>query len=422
MHIEKHILVVQSENSLRSALVKWLQYEGYQVAEALSGRVAIEGLVKESTQLIICEHLLCESDGFDFLRALRADEKTWRIPILVINIWLGDPSRYGEGKGSAVGWLKKPAVYRTLKKAILQQIALPYKEPSEVLVVSNTAGGGARLQAWTFDGIIRQAKTRSCVDKNKLVSMPDVKEETSLETLSLSSSSSLFKKAQVDDLLLFGRGEGMFPLAKAATPAGSFFKRDKVVQDIEAHQKRLKNDFYCKRLDLLRRQSSRSRTFENLMPSLIGTANRIAEIYNRKEDLSISAEDGLYLMNDHHFERLVEELVDNAFKYSKNGDSVEVAWYVQDGGAFLVVRNESAGTITADLIKLQLAIRENTPASHYDKWGLRIAGKIAQLYGGNIAIGSSHPHEWSIKIFFPDIAETDFERCKAAVTGTPFPC
>ncbi len=420
MHIEKHILVVQSENLLRAALVKWLQHEGYETAEALSGRVAMEEAVREPIQLIICEHLVCESDGFDFLGALQADEKARRIPVLVLNIWLGDMSRYGVGEASAEGWLNKPAVRRIMKKAILRQIDLPYKEHSEVMVMSNTAGGGARLQAWIFDGLVRQAKMRASLEENNCANVENAHPEAVLETLSSLSPLSLIKETAVDDLLLSGRGEGTFPLAKAAIPAGSIFKRDKVVNDIQAHQKRLKNGFYCKRLDLLRRQSSRSRTFENLMPSLMSTANRIAEVYHRKEDLSISAEDGLYLMNDHHFERLVEELVDNAFKYSKAGDAVEVAWYVQDSGAFLVARNEGTGGAPDDLIKLQLALRENIPADHCNQWGLRIAGKIAGLYGGNIAIGSSHPNEWSVKVFFPNMAETDFEHCKAAVTGTPF--
>lgn len=61
-----------------------LEKEGWVVAEAENGRVALERVAENRPELIVLDLMMPEMDGFAFLEALR-DREAWRsIPIVVV--------------------------------------------------------------------------------------------------------------------------------------------------------------------------------------------------------------------------------------------------------------------------------------------------------------------------------------------------
>jgi CheY-like chemotaxis protein len=80
----KPILVVEDDAAMREMLSRTLAKEGWKVAEAANGKVALEQVGREVPGMILLDLLMPVMDGFAFLKELR-NEADWRdIPVLVI--------------------------------------------------------------------------------------------------------------------------------------------------------------------------------------------------------------------------------------------------------------------------------------------------------------------------------------------------
>lgn len=67
-----HILVVDDEPSIRDAVSTALRYEGFDVAEAATGRLALRRVSERSPDVIILDVMLPDIDGIQVCRRLRA--------------------------------------------------------------------------------------------------------------------------------------------------------------------------------------------------------------------------------------------------------------------------------------------------------------------------------------------------------------
>jgi Amt family ammonium transporter len=78
------ILIVEDDQSIRQILRRTLEKEGWQVAEAENGRVALEHMDKNTPELILLDLMMPEMDGFQFIAELRKVLAWHSIPVIVI--------------------------------------------------------------------------------------------------------------------------------------------------------------------------------------------------------------------------------------------------------------------------------------------------------------------------------------------------
>lgn len=77
------ILIVEDESALQKTLGDMLTKDGYEVVKALDGEIGL-GLAKsELPNLIILDLILPKMNGFEVLKALKADPNTKTIPVIV---------------------------------------------------------------------------------------------------------------------------------------------------------------------------------------------------------------------------------------------------------------------------------------------------------------------------------------------------
>jgi DNA-binding NtrC family response regulator len=77
-----HILIIDDETAIRSALKEILEYESYTVKEAEDGPSALKILEKESFDLIFCDIKMPRMDGLEVLEKIR--EKEIESPVVII--------------------------------------------------------------------------------------------------------------------------------------------------------------------------------------------------------------------------------------------------------------------------------------------------------------------------------------------------
>ncbi len=78
------VLVVDDEPANRQTLRYMLENEGFGVAEAENGRVALESLERTRPSAILLDLMMPEMDGFEFVARLRGREEWRTIPVVVV--------------------------------------------------------------------------------------------------------------------------------------------------------------------------------------------------------------------------------------------------------------------------------------------------------------------------------------------------
>ncbi len=80
----KRILFVEDEPALQKTLGLALEQEGYEIKSALDGELGL-ALAKElKPDLILLDLILPKRDGFEVLDALKNEESTKEIPVIVL--------------------------------------------------------------------------------------------------------------------------------------------------------------------------------------------------------------------------------------------------------------------------------------------------------------------------------------------------
>lgn len=78
------ILIVEDNHALASGVALHLRGEGYEVFVAESGTKALAIARKRAPRLVVLDLTLPDMDGFDVLRAIRADDELAAVPVLIL--------------------------------------------------------------------------------------------------------------------------------------------------------------------------------------------------------------------------------------------------------------------------------------------------------------------------------------------------
>ena len=82
--MSRKVLVVDDEEVIRKFLKINLVNWGYEVREAVDGAEALEQLKLDDFDLLICDIIMPNKDGWEVLKEMRSDPKTKDIPVIVL--------------------------------------------------------------------------------------------------------------------------------------------------------------------------------------------------------------------------------------------------------------------------------------------------------------------------------------------------
>jgi DNA-binding NarL/FixJ family response regulator len=114
----KKILVIEDEPEMRRNITTLLRYHTYEPIAAGNGREGIEAARREKPDLILCDVMMPELDGYGVLRALQTDPLLARTPFIFLTAkGEKDDLRSGMNLG-ADDYLTKPVANADLVQAI----------------------------------------------------------------------------------------------------------------------------------------------------------------------------------------------------------------------------------------------------------------------------------------------------------------
>jgi CRP-like cAMP-binding protein/CheY-like chemotaxis protein len=127
--MNKKVLIIEDNNDIRENVVEILELAGYEVADANNGKTGVDLAIKNPPDIILCDIMMPELDGYGVLYLLNKNPQTCAIPFIFLT---AKAERMDLRKGMEMGaddYLTKPfddmdllnAIESRLKKQEIQK-------------------------------------------------------------------------------------------------------------------------------------------------------------------------------------------------------------------------------------------------------------------------------------------------------------
>jgi len=158
----KKILVIEDEPEMRRNIVTILRLEGFGPIAAENGRIGVEVANKEWPDLILCDVMMPELDGYGVIKALHNEPATMNIPFIFLTAKGERTDVRGGMNLGADDYLTKPVDKAELLRAIRARLAradqlgrrdfTPNFDSAEPLVKLGLSPRVAEVLLWVAQG------------------------------------------------------------------------------------------------------------------------------------------------------------------------------------------------------------------------------------------------------------------------------
>ncbi len=356
----KSILVIEDEPQIRANLQEVLTLSKFDATVASNGLAGIDMAQTMLPDLIICDVSMPELDGHDVIRILRKDKNTANIPFIFLTGQTEHTERRTGMELGASDYLTKPFHRDELLRVIKLQLEKKANADRQTEEKLNLLRSNINLSLphelhTPLNGIIGSAEL--LIRDDELMSTADRLE--------------MARQIRDSGIRLYRLTHNFLLYAELEMRANSN-DRDQIIQ-INRHHR-----------------SPAQRIITH-------AAERIAKQHNRSLDLHLEVENQLLPISEQKLTKVIEELLDNAFKFSPENSPVYVIAHHFEDLYNLDVIDMGRG-MTAEQIANLGAYMQFDRQRHEQQGaglGLIIAKRIIELYGGELSIRSI-PHQESI--------------------------
>jgi signal transduction histidine kinase len=361
---QPRILVIDDEVLFREATTIALQRKGYETLEAGDGVDGGEVARRVLPDLIICDVNMERLDGYGLLTNLRKDPATATIPFILMT---GMSDAAGMRRGMELGaddYLPKPFTAPQLFSAVEARLAKHHvlKQSAEKKLAHLRANLSLALpheMITPLNGIFGLAE----ILKSEAESL-SVEEVADYGNTILQSAERLHRTVQ--NFLLFGKLE---------------------IQASDGDT-----------LRSLRQQVTTE------VPALIETrARHLAKNAGRLPDVSLRVTDGRAAIGSDLLTKLVDELIDNALKFSKPGTPIRISVEIMDQKMVVAVSDRGCGMSADDVASIGAysQFHRDNREQQGSGLGLAIAGRIAELHNGTLRVQSQVDAGTTVSVTLP---------------------
>lgn len=360
----KKILVIDDEEWLRDMVQLALRQKGFEVIQAENGAVGIELARKELPDLVLCDVNMERVDGYLTLSALRSEPATAAIPFILMT---GLADHAGMRHGMELGaddYLPKPFTLEALYAAV-----------------------EARLQKAQA---LRQAAEKNLADLRANISLMLPHE----------------MRTPLNGILAYGE---ILASGAETLPPKEVADMGQVIYDSGKRLERLIENFLIyAQIEMIGADAQKLNALRGQAPDFPAElvaqhAQAQARAAGRSPDLLLDLADAPVAMSADYLGKIVDELVQNAFKFSSAGTAVSVRLASGPQGVALAVTDRGRG-FSPDQVGLIGAYMQFDRKLHEQQGlglGLVIAKRLAELHGGTLAIQSEPGASTTVTVQLP---------------------
>jgi DNA-binding response OmpR family regulator len=341
-------LIIEDDQTLRKQMAQVLRFEGFEALEAEDGNLGVAAAISSIPDLVVCDIMMPGLDGFGVLQALLDNPATALIPFIFLTALVaGHDRRHGMEEG-ADDYITKPYNPDALVSSVRRRLEKRNRQIEE-----------SRLRA----------------EEVSLAVAASVPLEV-LETLDrITTFTNLLA------LKYAGQDNQVAAMHQSVVEESVRLRRIMRRLHLYAQLPQL----YANRFELVRTgQSTTARAVLKLV------ARAVCRTWKREMDLVIQSELVNLPLGEEYLVLLVEELVDNACKFSVPGTPIDVKGHGEREFWSLTVSNHGTG-MNADQISRIGAFKQFWTGSRKPQGlglGLALTQSVARLHGCEFAIES----------------------------------
>jgi signal transduction histidine kinase len=343
----KKILVIEDELLLRQGIAEILNFEGFNVLEAPNGEKGILAALHDTPDLVLCDIMMPLMDGHEVLYQIRCHDSTKLIPFIFMTALAERSDQRSGMELGADDYLTKPFTREELLSAVNTQ----FRKSND-----QTEQAESKLNELR-NSIIRHLPHELLTPLNGMMVYGELLKDYP-ETLTLADlpeigkniySSALRLNHLIQNYLIYSQLELRNPIARQENP----------LKDVK-----LKCD---------------------------QVALEVASRYERMNDLQLETTEGLLYMGETEFVKIVEEMTDNAFKFSTQGSPVTIRCGFQSGNFFFQVEDLGRGISAANISRIgaYMQFKREQLEQQGSGLGLIISKRLIEMHKGELLIEST---------------------------------
>jgi signal transduction histidine kinase len=365
----KKILIIDDEEWLREMIQLALRQRGFDVIEAHNGPDGIEKARAELPDLILCDVNMGKVDGYLTLAALRTEAPTAAIPFILMT---GLADNAGMRHGMELGaddYLPKPFTTDVLYAAVEARLKKSQTVRDEA----------ERKLAHLRDNISLMMPHEMRTPLNGIISNAEL----------LATSATTLKTGEIAEM------------------------GQEILKSSQRLERLIENFLIYAQLELIAadpKNVNALRIGKTEQPVAVikkVTGAQAAQVM-RPDDLTIEAVDISVPMSEEYFTKVLNELVQNALKFSEVGSPVQVRLAETFNGLELSVTDQGRGFSTEQIRRIGAYVQFDRKMQDQQGLGLGlvIAKRLAELHGGALAIEGSKGSGTTVTVKLPK-AKTD---------------
>ena len=357
--VMKKILVIEDETGLREEIGEMLSFEGYEVILADNGLKGLFMTLNKRPDLILCDIMMPEMTGNQLLTTLRSDKNTKTIQFVFMTA-LADKENIRSGMNlGADDYLTKPFSRDELLKTVSAQ--LQKADSHKTMLEQN--------MDHLRDSIITKIPHEFRTPLNGMLALGSF----------LSENSENIDKDEIREI-----GNMIY---KSAETLQSTINKYLIYITLKAAS----NSELC-----IKKIQVSSETIS-------GLAIKSAEKYNRSADLKINIEQTEPFLIYKEFLIILEELTDNAFKFSFQGTGVTLTISIKNNSVILSLHN--SGRVfpegSSDKIGAFIQFERDKYEQQGSGLGLIITKKLVEHMNGSLNIKSTPDEGTKVTVSVP---------------------
>jgi two-component system, sensor histidine kinase and response regulator len=355
------ILVIEDEDDIRDSILDILEAEMFQAIAAPNGKIGLDLALEHKPNLIICDVNMPELDGFNVITTLRQEPGFALTPFIFLTAMADRDSLRQGMKLGADDFLNKPVTRKALLEAVNTRLS------KQAIINQQTS---AKLDA---------------LRSNISLSLPH-------ELITPLSGILGLAGILIDEHTTIKPGE-ILEIAQDIAAAGNRLNR--LIQNFITYAG----------LEISSTGNfapDRTEQPTQVADVITRIATNKAKLANRAADLRLDLEDAIVAIPEMKLHKILEELIDNAFKYSNAGTPVNISSQKVANLLSINICDRGRG-MTAEQIadvggymQFERKLYEQQGAG----LGLAIAKRMTELYGGQFKIESEINTQTTVQITF----------------------